>query len=127
VSALVLDAGAFVAVDRADRAMAARLRVAERNGLELRSNGAVIAQIWRDPGGRQAEVARLLRSVEVKPIDRRIGQEAGVLSGRAGVGDAVDATVVVVAQAGDRIVTSDSSDIRALVVASRRPIVVVPC
>jgi hypothetical protein len=127
VSALVLDAGAFVAVDRGDRAMAARLRVAERGGLELRSNGAVVAQVWRDPSGRQGELARLLRAVDVKPVDRRLGQAAGVLSGRARKGDAVDATVVVIASAGDRIITGDPGDIRALATASGRPILVVPC
>jgi hypothetical protein len=127
VSALVLDAGAFVAVDRGDRAMAARLRVAEHSGLELRSNGAVVAQVWRDPSGRQAELARLLRAVDVKPVDRRLGQTAGVLSGRARRGDAVDATVVAIANAGDRIITGDPGDIRALATASGRPILVVPC
>ena len=127
MSALVLDAGAFVAVDRGDRSMAARLRVAERSGLELRSNGAVVAQVWRDPSGRQAELARLLRSVDVKPVDRRRGQDAGVLSGRAGAGDAVDATVVAISNAGDRIITGDPDDIRALVAASDRPILVVRC
>ena len=127
MSALVLDADAFVAVERGDRAMAARLRAAERSGLELRSNGVVVAQVWRDPTGRQAEVARLLRSMEVKGVDRRLGQEAGVLSGRAGVGDAADATVVAIAATGDRIVTSDPGDIRALVTASGRRILVVPC
>jgi hypothetical protein len=127
VSALVLDAGAFVAVDRGDRAMVARLRVAERSGLELRSNGAVVAQVWRDPSGRQVELARLLRSVDVKPVDRRLGQDAGVLSGRAGAGDAVDATVVATSSSGDRIITSDPDDIRALVAASGRRILVVRC
>jgi hypothetical protein len=127
VSALVLDAGAFVAVDRGDRAMAARLRAAQRGGLDLRSNGAVVAQAWRDPSGRQAELARLLRAVDVRPVDRRVGQDAGVLLARAGIGDAVDATVVAVADAGDRIVTGDPDDIRALVAASGRPILVVPC
>lgn len=127
MSALVLDAGAFVAVDRGDRAMAARLRVAERSGLELRSNGAVVAQVCRDPSGRQAELARLLRAVDVKPVDRRLGQAAGVLSGGARKGDAVDATVVAIASAGDRIITGDPGDIRALAIASGRPILVVPC
>lgn len=127
MSAIVLDAGAFLAVDRGDREMAARLRVAERNGIELRSNGAVIAQVWRDPSGRQAELARLLRSVAVASVDQRLGQDAGILSGRARSGDAVDATVVAIANAGDRILTSDPKDVRALVAASRRPILVVPC
>lgn len=46
---------------------------------------------------------------------------------RAGVSQAVDATVVAVANAGDRILTSDPSDIGALVVASGRPVLVLPC
>ncbi|MGH9293467.1 MAG: hypothetical protein ACRDZ6_11965 [Acidimicrobiales bacterium] len=64
------------------------------------------------------ELARLLRSVDVKAVDRRLGQDAGVLSGLAGRGDAVDATVVAIANAGDRIITSDAEDIGALVSAS---------
>jgi hypothetical protein len=127
LSALVLDAGAFLAVERADREMVARLRAAERGGLELRSNGAVLAQVWRDASGRQASLSRLLRSVDVRAVDRSLGQGAGVLLGRAGRGDAVDATVVAIANAGDRIATSDPEDIRALVDASGHAILVVPC
>ena len=127
MSALVLDAGALVAVDRGDRAMIARLRAAERSGMELRSNGAVVAQVWRDPSGRQATLARLIRAVDVQPVDLRLGQEAGVLLGRAHRGDGVDGTVVAVAKAGDRILTSDPEDIRALIAVSGRPILVVPC
>ncbi|MGH9128101.1 MAG: twitching motility protein PilT [Acidimicrobiales bacterium] len=127
MSALVLDAGALVAVDRGDRAMIARLRVAERSGMGLRSNGVVVAQVWRDPTGRQAELARLLRSVDVRAVDERLGRDAGVLLGRAGTSDPVDATVVVVASPGDRILTSDPRDIRGLVAASGLPILVVHC
>jgi hypothetical protein len=127
VSALVLDAGAFVAVERGDRAMVARPRVAERSGLGLQSNGAVVAQVWSDPSDRQVQLARLLRSVDVKPVDLGLGREAGVLLARAGRGDAVDATVVAIAKAGDRIVTSDPDDISALVGASYRAVLVVSC
>ena len=127
MSALVLDAGAFVAVDRADRAMIARLRAAQRDGLELRTTGIVIAQIWRDPGGRQAILAQLLKSVDVRTIDQRLGRDAGVLLGRAGKQDAVDASVVAIAATGDRILTSDPNDIRPLVVATKRSILVVRC
>jgi hypothetical protein len=107
--------------------MAARLRVAQRNGIELRSTGVVVAQVWRDRAGRQANLARLLRSVDVKPVDQRLGREAGVLLGRAGREDAVDATVVMVAATGDRILTGDPRDLRRLVAASGRSILVVPC
>jgi hypothetical protein len=127
VSALVLDAGAFVAIDRGDRAMLARLRAAQRSGIELRTNGVVVAQVWRDPTGRQAELARLLRSVDVKAVDQYTGRDAGVLLARAAAGDAVDATVVAIAFAGDRILTSDPGDIGALVAARGLPILVVPC
>lgn len=127
MSALVLDAGAFVAVDRGDRMLAAKLRVAQHGGWELRSTGIVVAEVWRDVGGRQANLARLLKAVDVCSVDQRLGQQAGVLLGRCDVSDAADATVVAVASAGDRVLTSDPADIRELVAASRRPIHVVPC
>ena len=127
MSALVLDAGAFVAVDRGDRAMIARLRAAQQAGLELRSTGVVITQVWRDPAGRQANLAWLLKSVDIKAVDEPLGRDAGVLLGRAGMTDAVDASVVAVSAAGDRVLTSDAGDIRPLVAASGRSILVVPC
>ena len=123
----MLDAGAFLAVERADRAMAARLRAAERNGLELRTNGAVVAQVWRSPSGRQAALALLLRSIDVRPVDLRMGREAGVLLGRADRGDAIDATVVAMAATGDRVVTTDPGDIGALAAVSGRAVIIVPC
>jgi hypothetical protein len=127
VSALVLDAVVFVAADRGDRAMVARLRVAERSGIELRSNGVVVAQVWRDSTGRQVELARLLRVVDIKAVDEDMGQRAGALPGRTKTNDAVDATVVATAAAGDRILSSDPEDIRVLVAASGFPILIVPC
>jgi hypothetical protein len=127
VSALVLDAGALIAADRDDRATMARLRVAQTSGIELRTIGVVIAQVWRDPTGRQANLGRLLRSVDVRAVDLQLGREAGVLLGRAGTGDPVDATVVAVATVGDRIVTSDPHDIGRLVSASGRAVLVIPC
>ena len=127
MSALVLDAGAFVAVDQGDRAMIARLRAAQQAGLELRSTGVVITQVWRDPAGRQANLARLLKSVDIKAVDEPLGRDAGVLLGRAGMTDAVDASVVAVSAAGDRVLTSDAGDIRPLVAASGRSILLVPC
>lgn len=127
MSALVLDAGAFIAVDRDDRAMVARLAAARRAGLGLRSTGAVVAQVWRGTGGRQANLARLLKAVHVVAVDEHVGKVAGILLGRAGSTDAVDASVVTVAAAGDRIVTSDTADINRLVAAAGLPILVVGC
>ena len=127
MSALVLDAGALVAVDRDDRAMIARLRVAEKAGLELRSNAMVVAQVWRDRLGRQVNLARLLRAVDVRAVRHEDGRAAGVLLAAAGTADAIDATVVLLAAPGDRIVTSDPDDLTRLAAAAANRPAIIPC
>jgi hypothetical protein len=111
VTRLVLDAGALLAWDRRDRAVAARLETARRRGLDLRTTAIVLAQVWRD-GARQANLARLLKGTEVVAVDERLGREAGALLARSGTDDPIDATVVIVAAPGDRVLTSDPGDIR---------------
>lgn len=118
MSALILDAGALVAVDRDDRAMVARLRAAQQHGLDLRSNAMVIAQVWRDPHGRQVSLARLLHAVDVRSVTSQDGRNAGVLQAAAGTSDPIDATVVLLATPGDRILTSDPSDLTRLAEAA---------
>ncbi|MGA2924466.1 MAG: twitching motility protein PilT [Solirubrobacteraceae bacterium] len=127
MSALILDAGALIAIDRDDPTMIARLRVAHSTGLELRTTGIVVAEAWRDPGGRQSNLARVLKAVDVRAVDDRLGRTAGVLLVHAGRGQAADATIVAIAVAGDRIVTSDTGDIDGLVQASGRRIDVLAC
>ncbi len=127
MSALVLDAGALVAVDRGDRSMIARLAVAQGRGMDLRSNAMVVAQVWRDRQGRQASLARLLRAVDVRPVVHQDGRRAGVLLCLAGTADAIDATVVLLAVPGDRILTSDPDDLTRLVSAAMNRAVVVAC
>jgi hypothetical protein len=127
VSALILDSGALVSVDRDDRPMVARLRAAEQHGLELRSNAMVIAQVWRDRQGRQAVLAQLLRAVDVRAVSPQDGRQAGVLLGLTGTSDPVDATVVLLASAGDRILTSDPGDLAPLAEAAANRVVIVAC
>jgi hypothetical protein len=127
VSALVLDAGALVAIDRGDRSMIARLAVAQRHGMELRSNAMVVAQVWRDRQGRQVNLARLLSAVDVRAISHDDGRQAGVLLGRADTADPVDATVVLLAEPGDRILTSDPDDLTRLALAAANRAVIVAC
>jgi hypothetical protein len=127
LSALILDAGALVAVDRDDRAMLARLRVAQQHGAELRSNAMVVAQVWRDQQGRQAGLARLLRAVDVRAVEHQDGRDAGVLLAVAGTADPIDATVVLLATPGDRILTSDPDDLARLAAAAANRAVIVAC
>nr|MDT0663798.1 hypothetical protein [Micromonospora sp. DSM 115978] len=80
---LVLDAGAFIAVERGDRDVVALIK---RERLGVRSpatSGGVVAQVWRGGGGRQATVARLLGGIDVQPIDDTYARRAGVLLARS--------------------------------------------
>jgi hypothetical protein len=122
-----LDAGAFIAVDRNDRSMIARLRVAQLHSHELRTSAIVIAQVWRRPGGKQAGIARLLRAVDVRPVNEEMGRDAGALLSKAGTDDPIDATVVLVARSGDRILTSDPDDIEHLASRSGKKVAIVSC
>ena len=127
MSALILDAGALVAVERGNRAMIARLRAAQQHGLDLRSNAMVVAQVWRDRHGRQAGLAQMLRAVDVRAVSPDDGRRAGVLLGTTGTSDPVDATVVLLASPGDRIVTSDPQDLAALTEAAANRAVIIAC
>ena len=114
---LVLDAGAFLAVERGDRRVMALLKRERLEGRTPRSHGGVVGQIWRG-GARQAQIARLLHAVEVSPRDMEFGRGAGELLGRARRNDVVDAAVVLLAVDGDQLLTSDPDDLSALAVAA---------
>jgi hypothetical protein len=107
-----LDAGAFLAAERGDREVIARVKRERRSGQIPITNGGVVAQVWRGGHGRQAPVAKLLASVEIAPIDDVLGRRAGMLLRRSGGTDAIDASVVCLARDGDDILTSEPGDLR---------------
>jgi hypothetical protein len=115
---LVLDAGAFMAVERGDRHVVALVKRERLAGRPPVTCGGVVAQVWRGGHGRQALVARLLAGVLVVPIDDRLGRRAGSLLARSGQSDAIDAAVICLAADGDDILTSDPGDLRELAEAA---------
>jgi predicted nucleic acid-binding protein len=123
---VILDSGAFVALERNERAMWRRLKTALQSGTPLLTHGGVIAQVWRGGVGRQARLARLLHAVETVALDEELGRRAGVLLARSGLSDAVDAALAAMATHGDRIITSDPDDLAALVAAGDRRVDIVP-
>ena len=127
MTALVLDAGALVAADRSDRRFRATLAVALEQGWDVRVPAMVIAQAWRDPAGRQVHLGRLLRAAEVRRVDGPTARAAGVLCGKARTSDPIDATVVLAAETGDRIVTSDPGDIAKLADAAEIAVTIAAC
>jgi hypothetical protein len=110
----VYDAGALIALDRNDRRMWARHQVTIDDDRDVYVPAVVVAQAWRD-GASQVRLARVLAGCQVEPAGLDTAKAAGVLCGRAGTSDVVDAVVVVMAAAlGAIIWTSDVADLRAL-------------
>ena len=58
--------------------------------------------------------------MEIRPLDRALGRAAGELLALAGRSDVVDAALVLLAEDGDQIVTSDLRDLEPLAMAARR-------
>jgi hypothetical protein len=96
---LVLDSGALVAVERADRPTLMLMEAARRQGRNFVVPAGVVAQVWRG-GSRQARLARFLaaRGVGVEALTDAGAKAAGLVCGRAGANDVVDASVVVTAR-----------------------------
>ena len=117
MSRLILDAGAFVAFERADATVRAHLTAARRLEDELVTTSPVVAQVWRD-GRRQALLAKLLASTRIDAPDEATARKAGELLARTSTRDVVDAMVVGLARDGDSILTSDPKDLSVLVVAA---------
>jgi len=111
---LVLDAGALLALEKNDRAMWRRFKSARLAGFPPVSHGGVVGQAWRGGGPRQALLAIALGGVDIRPLDDGLGRRAGSLLARADASDVIDAALVLLAEDGDEIVTSDPGDLAAL-------------
>jgi hypothetical protein len=111
---LILDAGAFIASGRGNDDVAALVKRELKHGRVPITNGGVVAQVWRGGDGKQVPIARLLASVDVVPVDNELGRRAGRLLARTGTADAIDASVICLAQDGDDVLTSDPCDLQAL-------------
>ena len=122
---LILDAGAWIALDRNDRAMWRRLKAAQIAGDVPRSHGGVVGQVWRGRAARHALLAQALSGADVRPLDQALGRAAGELLAAAKGRDVIDAALVLLADDGDQIITSDPDDIERLVAASGRHLEVV--
>jgi hypothetical protein len=119
---LVLDSGAFVALERNERAMWCRFKAALLASEVPVSHGGVVGQVWRARGARQALLAKALAGVEVRSLDDALGRAAGELLAAARTRDVIDAALVLLADDGDQIITSDIDDIEALAVTSGRDV-----
>ena len=111
---LVFDAGALLALEKNDEATWRRWKAARLAGFPPVTHGGVVGQAWRGGGPRQARLAMALDGIEIYPLDDELGRRSGTLLKRTGTSDVIDAALVLLAEDGDEIVTSDPGDLKAL-------------
>jgi hypothetical protein len=114
---LVLDAGAFVAFEKGDARLRARLTAARRLGFELVTTSPVIGQVWRD-GRRQVLLARLISATDIDAPSDAAVRRAGELLAKTRTRDVIDALLAGCVKDGDTVLTSDPDDIDALLAAT---------
>ncbi len=113
MAALVFDSGALIALERGDREVAVLLATAVNGGAEAVTSTACVAQVWRNPA-RQARLARALAGFVERDLDRARARDCGVLLSRSETSDIADASVSLLANDGDTVLTSDPQDIGGL-------------
>jgi len=122
---LILDNGALIALERSDRSMWRRLKAAQLAGSVPVTHGGVVGQAWRGGGPRQALLAKALAGIDVRALDAELGRGAGELLAAAGTRDVIDAALVLLADDGDDILTSDPEDLEPLAALSGRHVEII--
>ncbi|MHB8620809.1 MAG: PIN domain-containing protein [Chloroflexota bacterium] len=114
--AVVLDAGALIALERRDiRALALAAELVA-NRLVAHVPAGVVAQVWRG-SPRQHALIRLLRTevLRVESLSAEVALRIGLLLASTGTSDVIDAHVALLARAFKAVVvTSDPDDLRRL-------------
>lgn len=113
--ALVLDAGALIALEKGDPRLAALVETCLEFGLPLVVPASVLAQVCRGDA-RMARVGRAVAAAAVDPLDEGRAKEVGTRLGTRGASDIADAHVVCcTVELQATAVTSDPEDLQALV------------
>ena len=115
LAGVVLDAGAFIAIERRNRTMVRLAQVFADTSTPLVTSAGVVAQVWRGGGQRQVPVAFLLRRTIVVDLTYAVARTLGRMLGASRTADAVDAHVVYLArERAWPVLTSDPEDLLAL-------------
>ncbi len=125
MSAVVYDAAVLVGADKNDRRIWAEHKARLEFGIVPSVPAPVLAQVSRSP--QQSQLRRFLTGCVVVPLVESEAHEAGRLLAKTRTADVVDAVVVTTAlRHKAMILTGDEDDIKRLVVASGRNLVVLP-
>lgn len=113
MAGITLAAGGLIGIERNDRRLLTILKRAQQLGDFVVIPAPALAQVWRGP--RSAQISAFLKQARIEILDEDLAKEAGMLCGRTGTSDIVDAAVVIVAgRQHHDIVTSDTKDLQRL-------------
>ena len=122
---LILDSGAVIALSRGDRTVRKVLEAAQEAGGEVIVPPVVVAQTIRGGPG-DTRINRLLQTVWVPFVGKRVAIAAGRLLGGAGLSDAADAQVMAEAiRSGPSILLTSDPDDMARLAAGRSDVRIV--
>jgi predicted nucleic acid-binding protein len=116
MAGVTFDAGGLIALDRGDRRIVVLLARARETSARVTIPATALAQAVRRPE-QQVRLVRLVRqpTTDVIALDRVDATNVGRLLAASGTSDIADAHVVICARrSGQRVVTSDPGDLRAL-------------
>ena len=112
---VVLDAGAFIALERRNPVM---VRLTQRfvdADTPLLTSAGVVAQVWRGGAGPQFPIAFLLRRTAVADLTNVAARLIGRMLGAADASDPVDGHIVLLArERGWPVLSSDAEDLLAI-------------
>jgi hypothetical protein len=112
---VVLDAGAFIALERRDRVMVHLARRFHDEETRLVTSAGVVAQVWRGGAREQVPLALLLRQSQVVDLTHAVAKTLGRILGATRTRDPIDAHVVLLArERGWPVLSSDPEDLHAI-------------
>ena len=105
------DSGALVALERRDISMVIKLRVLHQAGVPITIPANAVVEWWRKGRGQPT----ILGLGTVEPLNEVVAKAAGEALAKVRGSTAIDATVMAsAAQRGDRVFTSDPTDMQRL-------------
>jgi hypothetical protein len=109
---VVLDAGAFIALERRDGVMVRLVQRFAATRTPLVTSAGVVAQVWRGGSRDQVPVVFLLRRTKVVDLTYPVAKVIGRILGATKMTDPVDAHIVLLArERAWPIITSDAEDL----------------
>ena len=117
------DSGALIALERRDLGMVIKLRVLHQAGVPITIPANAVVEWWRKGHGQST----ILDLGTVEPLTEPIAKAAGEALAKVRGATAVDATVMAsAARRGDRVFTSDPTDLQRLQQHFRAVAAVIP-